>query len=418
MNGRRWIGLLGLVVYGLFSPAQAAAEVQPASIRSAQEKVWRGQRAPFFVELRGKGPFVGAASFSLPQVARTVIVKVGNPVVSSEEIDDQSWFIQTHEFALFSQASGQLTIPSFEVRFTHRDGFTGPEIDQVVQVPSVSLEIEQPPDMAADGFVVTTDQFEITESWKPSPGSAKQGDVVQRVITQQAEQMTGMALAPPPTEVGPGIRVYLDQPEVTDKTERGEFSAVRRDRITYLFEQPGRLTIPAIQYVWWNPEREEYGSKTLPAVTFDVAAVAVASTEEDTAERRGSWIFVLLMLMLVVGLLVWQRGRVALTLHQFWQKLNPPERVAARRLLKACRQNDPRTAAEAWLQWEVWQPPETQLSSALQQASIELQRHLYGPETSRAWQGEAMRHAFQDQRHHNRLVLSQPDDLPPLNPAS
>jgi hypothetical protein len=132
----------------LMLPAIARAEVEPATIRVADDKVWVGQRAAFFVELRAPGSFVGAASFSLPDIPRTIIVKSGNPVVSSKEVDSESYCVQTHRFVrfvLFSQAPGTLQVPSFEVRFSHREGFTGPAVDLEATVPSVSIEVQQPP---------------------------------------------------------------------------------------------------------------------------------------------------------------------------------------------------------------------------------------------------------------------------------
>ncbi len=115
-----------LFVFLLLFSIGVRAEVAPAAIRVPEAKAWTGQRVPFFVDLHARGSFAGAASFSLPEIPSTVILKVGNPVVSSQEIDGESWFVQAHEFALFSQQSGTLEIPGFEVRFGSRDGFTGP----------------------------------------------------------------------------------------------------------------------------------------------------------------------------------------------------------------------------------------------------------------------------------------------------
>jgi hypothetical protein len=114
--------LITLIV--LISTAQA--EVAPVAVRAPDAKAWVGQRVPFYVELRATGSFAGVANFDLPQLPGTIIMKIGNPVVSSQEIEGQSWFVQTHEFALFSQKPGRLDMPAFAVRFSSRDGFTGP----------------------------------------------------------------------------------------------------------------------------------------------------------------------------------------------------------------------------------------------------------------------------------------------------
>ena len=235
----------------LFSMA-ARAEVAPVAIRIPEAKAWIGQRLPFYVELRARGSFAGAASFSLPEIPRTVILKVGNPVVSSQEIDGDSWFVQTHEFALFSQQSGTLQIPGFEVRFASRDGFTGPVKEQQAQVPAARIEIQRPPGSESIGFLVTTESLDLTENWEPQPqpqpGPVKVGAIFKRTIIQRAAQITGMALAAAPTDAPDGVRVYPGQPEVTDKTERGDFLGERRETITYQLQKPGSFELPELSY--------------------------------------------------------------------------------------------------------------------------------------------------------------------------
>jgi hypothetical protein len=435
----------------IFSAGTCWAEVSRVASSAPEAKVWRGQRATFFVELRANGSFVGASGFSLPEIPRTVIVKVGNPVVSSKEIEDESWFIQTHEFSLFSQATGSVEIPPFEVRFSHRDGFTGPATDQVEQVPGLQFQVESPAGSEEFGFLVTTDQMEVTESWDPRPSEAraddrearaddrearaddreaqggdkearpsaveaKLGDVFRRTITQQADQMTGMALAPPSTSAPEGIRVYTGSPEVTDRIERGDFNGTRRDTITYLLQQPGNWTIPAVQYVWFNPTTKELESKTLPPVTFDVAAPPAPPPQEEATSPL-AFLNVSLIAFVVGGLAIWQRHRMGRGIGLVANWLNPPHRVAERKLLQACRRDDAEAAEAAWLQWQNLQPPQWRASASLRTAVVELQRHLFGPATNDRWNGESLRLAFHEQlKTDGKRAATAHGPLPELNP--
>ena len=319
-----------------FLPTGMADEPLVTS-EAAETEIWVGQKAPFYVKVRGKGPFKGATSFSIPHIPQTVIVNVGSPVVSSEEIGDVSWFVQTHEFALFTQAEGTIEVPSFEVRFTDHDGFTGPEVDHTEQVPPISFEVKRPPDSADLGFLVTTDNLEVTETWDPQPGDVKQGDVFHRTITQEADQVTAMALAPPPTTAPSGVRVYTDEPQLKDDTQRGEFRGTRSDTITYLLEKPGMITIPAIKYTWWNPDSQEYGSKTLPAVTFDVAPLPQPAATAESTKTDFRWVPWLIALLGLCGLALWQRHRLSSLAKACLHWLNPPEVLQPARLsLRGC----------------------------------------------------------------------------------
>lgn len=407
------------VAFTWCSSVWAAEDIAAVHIEAPQTKAWVGQRVPFFVKLKANGPLVGAAGFSIPQIPRVLIVKVGNPVVSSEEVDDESWLVQTHEFALFSQASGTVEIPSFDVRFTSRDGYIGPEADHIKKLPALQIEIRRPPGQDEAKFLVTTDKIQVTEVWEPEPGSAKQGDVFRRTITQTADQTSGMALAPPPTTAPEGVRVYTGKPEITDNTERGEFKGRRRDTITYVMERPGELSLPSIQYVWWDPESEKFGSHTLPGITFNVTAWPKPATDAQglRQDRRPAfWASLAAVLCIVLAL---QYRRIARFVRDLRRRFNPPDRVAARKLMRACRRNDAPEAQAAWFTWQNTQPAPFHVSSRLRAATTELQRCLYGLKNQAVWQGQELRQAFREQLDGQRWTQADAAaDLPTLNPGS
>lgn len=394
-------------------------EVAPVAIIVPDARAWVGQRLPFFVELRARGSFGGSAIFSLPEISRSVILKLGNPVVSSREIEGDSWFVQTHEFALFSQLSGELAIPAFDVRFGSRDGFTGPVVEQQAQVPGASVEIRRPPGSDRDVYLVTTDELTIEERWDSQPGKLPVGAVVKREIVQQARQMTGMALAPPLTTVPEGVRVYSTSPELIDRTERGEFAGERRETLTYLFQQPGIFELPQMTYVWWDPTAEQLVSRTLPGATFEVAGSIGGPGTVNPAEERWTGLWLLWPLALVgLGIGIWQRRGVYASLLRFLMWLNPPERRAANRLLRACQLNEPVAAHKSWAQWRATQPVGLQLNTEFELALVALQRAVYGPTGSVAWRGAPFARAFAAQRA-AILIRSEPGppaDLPALNP--
>lgn len=402
-----------------FLQAVAFADFKPVSVRVQDHTYWVGQRVPFFVELRAKGTFSGAASFSLPQLPRAVILKVGNPVVSSEKSGGDSIFVQTHEFALFSQKSGTVEVPAFEVRFHYHQGFAGPVKDQVAHAPASSIRIKRPPGSSDHDYLVTTSSLKITETWEPQPGSTRPGAIFHRTITQEANELSGMALAPPPESALDGIRAYAQSPEVTDRTERGAFRGRRIDRITYTMQSPGVWTLPAIKYVWWDPQKGRFGSMTLPATSFEVAALPASETVEEPWGQSRCWAIGLSLGVVFTALVVWQRRRVMHCVQQAWRSWNPPERNASRRLLRACHRNDPKAAETSWLEWENWQAADFQPTPSLRAAVIDLQGHLYGQRRPTAWRGTELARAFREQRATNSpFAASRTAKLPKLNPAT
>jgi len=404
-----WLALALLLMP--FSPA-AADDPEPQSsarLEPSEPTAWTGERITFFVQLRANGSFDGAAAFDLPRIPRTVIVKVGNPVLGSETEGEVEFFSQRHEFALFSQADGPLELPPITARFRHRVGYTGPVHEAELATRPARLTLRRPPGSEELGFLVTTDSLEIEETWDPAPGPLETGAVLERTIVQRAANLTGIALAPAPATAPEGIRLYIDDPEVTDRSGRGELEGTRRDTLTYLVQEAGLHTIPAIRYDWWNPDTETLESKTLPAVRF--TATAPPPPPPKPSPTRFLW---LLVPAAVIAIAVLCRRPIVTGLHHLHQILDPPPRRIRRVFLKACRRDDARSASRHWAEWRAWHPdfqPDPELARELQA----LQRRLYGAEAAGAsWSGEALATCFKRIHPHRRSPRKRAP-LPPLN---
>ncbi len=416
--------LLWLCIACLLLCSPASAAISPVAVRTPMTTAWIGQRVSFSIDLRATSSFEGAARFELPQLEGVLLIKIGTPVVGSEEIDGESVLVQSHEFALFSQQPGTLAVPPITVRFASHDGFTGPVREIEAQTPEVRLELKRPPGSEQVGFLLTTESLEVTESWEPQPQATPVpvGAMFKRTIVQRAVNMSGMALTPPPAATSEGIRIYPGEAQTKDTTARGDFFGERRETLTYLLTQSGVQTLPALTYTWWNPKAERLESTTLPAVTVEVvpapasaAQTALNAKAASLPQRLWPWLLGGGMLCLL-GL--WQKFRIAAWKRRGLGFLHRPDRVAARRLLAACGRNDIAAAETAWFAWLKTQGKSFAPDPALQPAIEHLYHHRYGVTPATQWQGEALGHAF-TRRHADKQRQSgtkRVSSLPVLNP--
>lgn len=396
----------------------ASAEVAPVEVRAPENGAWVGQRVPVFIDLRTKGSFGGATDFSTPRIPGGLWMKVGNATVSSRQIEGETYFVQSHEFAFYSQREGAVEIPSFEVRFGTRDGFTGPVTERREPVPATTVKIRRPPGTDAGTFLVTTVSYELSEQWDPAPGPATQGSVFKRTIIQRAGNIPGMALPPAPRTEPDGIKVYPPEVGTADKINRGDLTGERRETITYLMREPGTLFLPSITYQWWNPESEKLETRSLPAATFEIAPARPGSIPDapgTTRRREAAWVFLSLFVACVA---LSQHRRLIAATGRAARRLCPPDRVAARRLLRACRRGDARGALAAWTSWKASAPDGSRaISGELHLAVVALQRHLFGPLPPSSWRPESLAEAFRSHLNRSRPSFrSRQNDLPPLNP--
>ncbi|MEM7600558.1 MAG: hypothetical protein AAF357_03990 [Verrucomicrobiota bacterium] len=396
-----------------------SAEVSPVDVSVLEDSVWVGERVEMIVKLRAKGSFSGTANFDLPEIPASLMIKTGNPVVGSEDIEGESWFVQSHRFSLFSQVSGTLEIPSFMVRFQAKDGFTGPSEEVEAETAPLSVEIRRPAGSEEIPFLVTSSDLQISEKWDPVPGEedAKVGDVFRRTIIQTSRGLSGIALLPAPTEAPAGVRVYEPSVEIKDETNRGAFQGERQETLAYLLQEPGEVILPEFEFTWWNPEKETFETERLPAISLKVAP-ATDSAAGGSAIGLPGWQIVFVVMVGVV--LVWQRSMLAILSRRVRRYLRPPDRVAAKALHRACLRNDAVAAQSAWNRWllvtEVEFTPIDDLRVALQS----MQRSIYGPTGSSAEFGEDLWQAFSEQLSREKKEVSPSSEkaLPALNSIS
>ncbi|MEM9800590.1 MAG: hypothetical protein AAGA20_09700 [Planctomycetota bacterium] len=389
----------------------ALAQVAPVTTRVGVDRAWVGQRVDVNVEIRAPGTFSGASSLDLPEIPGVILVPMGRPVVSSETVDGESIFVQSHPLALFSQRDGEIEVPPFTVRFAHLKGFTGDPIERVEEAPAVSVTIVRPAAASGDGFLVSTSSLQIEQSWDPTPSSEMPaGTVLTRRIVQRADDVSAIALAAPPTSAPESVRVYDGSgAETDDAVDRGSLVGTRTDVLRYLLGEAGSVELPAIQYRWWDVEAEELRSSTLEGLTVDVVANGPDEATEGggPSPSRSPWPWAAL---LVAALAVVFRGSIARAAQAVWNAIDPPEKRARRALLRACDRSDAHAAERALQAW-----PDAR-GGELAHATLDLERSLYGAAPSTPWNGAGLARAIRamprQRRHaarHRRL------DLPPLN---
>jgi hypothetical protein len=381
-------------------------------IRAELDKTtaWTGEAITLTVKLFSPGPFSGTAAFDLPDLAQTVFVKTGNPVVGSESVSGESYLTQRHEFKIYTLQAGEIALPAFRVRFTGKETFTSEPQPVEGHTPELRFESKHPPGTDSTALVVSATTMNIEQTWNPLPDDEiEPGDVIIRSITREAQGTTAMLLPPVSTVAAQGVEIYVGKPDVVDQVERGDSSARRTDTIKYQFQQPGRFTLPDLAFQWWDPKREEVLSKSVSGLTIDVA------TPTGT--------------MAVCFWLV--RKPIGRWLDAWAAHYNRPAAVAVRKLRTACTEGDAAAAYSAFTAWLAAQRatygPDVvehflnmEQTSGLREQWRELSSQLYGSQqAATAWRGSRLWEAFTQARGGlpPPALDTQKPALPALNPA-
>lgn len=411
-------------------PAFAAPPTVRAELGSGQN--WVGQGVPLVVTLYSPGPFSGTPAFDLPEIPRTVIVKTGNPVVGNEDVGEDSYFTQRHEFRVYTQQTGEVMIPSFSVRYSGKKTFTSDPVPMSGETTELKFQSQRPPGTETMGLVISVASLEVKQTWNPANVQELQaGDVIERSIARRAGGTTAMILPEVKSPAPDGVQVYSTSPQLQDRTDRGEVLANRVDLLKYQFQQPGTFTLPELRFVWWNSETKTLQTETIPGLTVNVRPAPASQTDESSAaparrSRTGWWIASVLIILVLLG---FRYRHVFVQKVADWSGFSDPRNVALRKVRASCAENQPQPAYAGVLEWvrasdnRQYDSLETLLPGpefpAFQQQWQSLTRLLFAEADPEArWQGDGFWRAFsQAVRRRHAVARTHRPTLPPLNPV-
>lgn len=299
----------------LCSPLTFAEEALVRASLSAEAPVRVGQQMTLAVELLAPGYFASAASFDLPDPAGLLLMPpAGHPVVGSETIDGVRYTVQRHKLSAWPMRAGEQTIPPLTIRFSYkRRPLDDNPVVASVTTPPVALSVEMPPGAERLGTVISARDLRVEETWDPDPGAREvpAGAAFTRTVTFTAPGVPGMVFPPFPAGRIDGLGIYTKQ-QTLDQTDRGSLTGERRDVITYVCQRPGRYTIPASRFTWFDLDAGALRTVDLPARTLEVVAnpamaVAAPARRLDPALwGRSTWLGLagMVVLLAVVWLLV------------------------------------------------------------------------------------------------------------------
>lgn len=341
-----WLALLASTAW----PAAAWA-MTPVRAELGKPAAWTGEGVPLIITLYSPGPFSGTASFDWPELPLTTIMPNGNPVVGSEQIDDESYLTQRHEFVVYTQQDGAVVIPPFTVRFAGKKSFLAKPEPVTASTPELRFQSRRPPGVRERQLVLTATKMEAGQDWTPKQiESLQAGDVLTRTITRRAVGAAAMMIPPLKVETPDGVRFHGAEPKVVDQVERGAALAERRETIKYQFERAGSFRLPDVSLSWWDPQAEAWQTTTLLGREVAVRDAATDAPAQVAAATGRGPRMVLLLTAGGVGCLMWVIAKSLAATYR--ARRAEPVAAAARQFLTACRINSAPAAYAAFLNWQ------------------------------------------------------------------
>ena len=306
MKGRFSI-LLALVLLKCSAALAAGDIVLRSSVQP--EEAWVGQRVILQIDVLGSDGWTQITRFDDVEIPGAYLMRTDSQGTRLQEtIDGTSYSGQRYEFSIYPQAAGAIEIPVIGVEVTTRAAGvdTGASVRQA-QAPAVTILSNIPAGAENIRGLVSTTQFTAEQSWQSLDETPEVGDALERTLSLQAVDVSGMAFTPLEHAEIAGVGIYPAQPAVADISNRGSLNGSRTEVVTYVFEQSGEVQIPDIELSWWNLADSKLEQVTLPGRLVRVAAGA-GTLPLEQLPKRYLVPLVILFLLLVYALYFFRKA--------------------------------------------------------------------------------------------------------------
>jgi hypothetical protein len=293
-------------------------------------------------------------------------------------IDGRQWLVHEIRYAVFPEQSGTLEIPAqtFTARVPggRRSLFDMAAAGRLMRRQSepLSIDVLPVPDEYPDGTWLPARQVTITEQWSTPPDELRAGESATRTLRIQGEGVQGAQLPPVLFSPVDGLKLYPDQPQISDQEISTGLMGTRVDSAAVVPMQEGNWELPEIRIPWWDTHAQQLRYATVPARTLSVApadpatvataaapvadpgAVPEAPAAPPAAGSNLAWqllaLFSSLGWLATLGWLAWQR-RGAPQANSPATAHSTSARRALASLRAACDDNDARAARRAVIDW-------------------------------------------------------------------
>ena len=177
-----------------------------------------------------------------------------------------------------------------------------------VKAPAVRFAASIPAELEQAKHWVAAPQFNVDQTFDRDLEGLSVGDAIERVIRFEANDVMAMMLPALDIQALQGLKAYPLPPELQDNNNRGEMTASRVERISYIAQQPGSYTLPAEEFLWWDTRSRRLVLLSLPAIDIEVTGAA-AETAADVPAAVWFALIAMAVGLLLVMLVLWLSRR-------------------------------------------------------------------------------------------------------------
>ena len=387
------------------------------------------------------------ANYQPPQVEDAVFIPFGDERRYQVSQNGRIYAVEEQQYALFPQKSGALKIrpPIFNALV-----YDVMPSRISVQGEQITLKVKPIPADYKGRDWLPAKQVSLSESYDKSTVSLPEGSTLVRTLSLEAVAVPAQLL--PKFDFGNSSQfsIYPEKPTENNSFRQQDLVGTKTVQVTYLLNNAGKITIPALTVPWFNTQTGKEEVSSLPEVKINVTpAQGKTPSSNDTSKQAQPtqpepkedeeikpqfsspsspqtnlawWLAGGFALAWLLTLLAWRWHRPGQQAN-----LGQSKSQILKELQEACINNKPAQARDALIKWGRAHWPKANLLNLvdlenlieepkLKQEIKHLSQALYHNASSQEiWQGETLWRAISTFKNTETGKQNKSNPLPPIN---
>ncbi len=217
-----------------------------------------------------------------------------------KKINNKNYIVYEIKYAVFPQSSGLMEIPGQLFQGSLADparprsffGFSRDSGNKAVRLrnETKAVTVQPRPDTFSGKHWLPARDIKLREEWSENPNGISVGQPVTRAIIIEADGLQASQLPPLVMPDLIGAQTYPDDPETSETASIKGVRSVRTEKMAIIPSSAGNLTLPAIEFNWWNTSSQTMETATLPERTLAIlpSSSRASSTSPNNENQRDS----------------------------------------------------------------------------------------------------------------------------------
>lgn len=219
----------------------------------------------------------------------------------TERRGGQTWSHQRWELTLYPQSSGQYVIEPLDLSITV-SADDGKPLSGIVRTPVLNFQVVLPSGLIdTQNTWFSASEVEVLQQWQLSNEELQAGDSISRTVTVKAKDSLSVLL---PTLLSAQhsdfYQAYLQPSALQDTQTRGNYNSQRKEELVYVLQQGGALTIPELEFQWWNSDAQQ-----LETVIIEGREFVIKHTFQSWVKSHSIWVASFAAFVFIFAMSAW-----------------------------------------------------------------------------------------------------------------